>query len=172
MCGLGRLFHCLEDSIYRTHFIFPHTLSVAGEWLLVEHLTPLSLHSLVYSLKHFLSSMPSLHKPPSVCEMHCTKVFLGGGGCCGGNLCSSSFLVHSSSLWLHQSPHHHRHPPLPSSSILHCTTPFQDALVWAGLGGSMLAFQVAENIFFPPHWHAKVCLCACLVFRWSLKATS
>lgn len=79
MCGLGCLFHCLEDSIHRTHFIFPHTLSVAGEWLLVEHLTPLSLHSLVYSLKHFLSSMPSLHKPPSVCEMHCTKVFLRGG---------------------------------------------------------------------------------------------
>lgn len=146
MCGLGRLFHCLEDSIYRTHFIFPHTLSVAGEWLLVEHLTSLSLHSLVYSLKHFLSSMPSFTN-----HHLCARCI--AQRCCGGNLCSSSFLVHSSSLWLHQSPHHHSHPPLPSSSILHCTTPFQDALVWAGLGGSMLAFQVAENIlfyFFPP----------------------
>lgn len=72
-----------------------------------------------------------------------------------------------------ESPHHHSHPLLPSSSFLHCTAPFQDALVWAGLGGSMFAFQVAENIPPPPlHWHAKVCLSACLVFRWSRKATS
>lgn len=99
MCGLGRLFHCLEDSIYRTHFIFPHTLSVAGEWLLVEHLTSLSLHSLVYSLKHFLSSMPSFTN-----HHLCARCI--AQRCCGGNLCSSSFLVHSSSLWLHQSPHH------------------------------------------------------------------
>lgn len=150
MCGLGCLFHCLEDSIYRTHFIFPHTLSVAGEWLLVEHLTPLSLHSLVYSLKHFLSSMPSLHKPPSVCEMHCTKVFLGGGGCCGGNLCSSSFLVHSSSLWLHQS-----HPII---TVIHLFLPhpsfiaqllFRMPLCGRGLEAACLHFRLLRTSFSP-----------------------
>lgn len=165
MCGLGRLFHCLEDSIYRTHFIFPHTLSVAGEWLLVEHLTSLSLHSLVYSLKHFLSSMPSFTN-----HHLCARCI--AQRCCGGNLCSSSFLVHSSSLWLHQSPHHHSHPPHPSfiAQLL-----FRMPLCGRGLEAACLHFRLLRTfyfIFFPPHWHAKVCLCACLVFRWSLKATS
>lgn len=118
---------------------------MAAGWTLNSSLTVLlSVFTQTLSFLHAIASQTTICVRDA---LH--KGVFWGGGCCGGNLCSSSFLVHSSSLWLHQSPHHHCHPPLPSSSILHCTTPFQDALVWAELGGSMLAFQVAENIFSP-----------------------
>lgn len=151
MCGLGCLFHCLEDSIHRTHFIFPHTLSVAGEWLLVEHLTPLSLHSLVYSLKHFLSSMPSLHKPPSVCEMHCTKVFLRGG---------AVVVVTFAPLLSWCTLHHCGCIRVTPSSVIHLFLPhpsfiaqllFRMPLCGRGLEAACLNFRLLRTFFFPPH---------------------
>lgn len=151
MCGLGRLFHCLEDSIYRTHFIFPHILSVAGEWLLVEHLTPLSLYSLAYSLKHFLSSMPSLHKPPSVCEMHCTKVFFGGG---------AVVVVTFAPLLSWCTLHHCGCISHPIITVIHLFLPhpsfiaqllFRMPLCGRSLEAACLHFRLLRTFFFPPH---------------------